>query len=71
MIGKNQNKPQNRLSNKKEIIKKKKFLAFNMGMGFLMIVPFDISEEVANFVNGNIVGKIVEKGIKIDNLEIE
>jgi len=42
-----------------------------MGMGFLMIVPFDISEEVANFVNGNIVGKIVEKGIKIDNLEIE
>ena len=42
-----------------------------MGMGFLMIVPFDISKEVVKFVNGKIVDKIVKKGIKIDNLEIE
>ena len=47
------------------------YKTFNMGMGFLMIVPFDIAEEVAKFVNGKIVGKIVEKGIKIDGLEIK
>ncbi len=44
------------------------YRTFNMGMGFVMVVPSDIAEEVAKDVGGKIVGE-VEEGSGVIHLE--
>ncbi|WP_340819256.1 phosphoribosylformylglycinamidine cyclo-ligase [Methanolobus sp. WCC4] len=46
------------------------FRTFNMGMGFVIILPEDQAEKAASMTGGKIVGRIVEKGIKVKDLVI-
>ena len=45
------------------------YRTFNMGMGFLIILPPEEAEKAASLCNGKIVGKIVEKGIKLKGID--
>jgi len=47
------------------------YRTFNMGMGFLIILPEGDAEKAANMTGGKIVGRIVESGIKVRDLVIE
>ena len=47
------------------------YKTFNMGMGFLIILPEADAEKAANMTGGKIVGRIVESGIKVRDLVIE
>jgi len=47
------------------------YKTFNMGMGFLIILPEADAEKAASMTGGKIVGKIVESGIKVRDLVIE
>jgi phosphoribosylformylglycinamidine cyclo-ligase len=47
------------------------YRTFNMGMGFLLIVPPHEAKNVAEIVNGKIVGRITEKDIRVKDLIIE
>ncbi len=47
------------------------YRTFNMGMGFLIILPEVDAEKAASMTGGKIVGKIVESGIKVRDLVIE
>ncbi len=47
------------------------YRTFNMGMGFLIILPEVNAEKAASMTGGKIVGKIVESGIKVRDLVIE
>jgi phosphoribosylformylglycinamidine cyclo-ligase len=47
------------------------YRTFNMGMGFLIILPEREAAKAAEITGGKIVGKIVEKGIKIKDFVIE
>lgn len=47
------------------------YKTFNMGMGFLMIIPINDAKKAASMTGGKIVGKIVESGIKVRDLVIE
>jgi phosphoribosylformylglycinamidine cyclo-ligase len=44
------------------------YKTFNMGMGFVIILPQDQAEKAASMTGGKIVGRITEKGIKVGNL---
>ena len=46
------------------------FRTFNMGMGFVVILPQEHAEKAASMTGGKIVGRIVEKGIKVKDLVI-
>ncbi|WP_094226797.1 phosphoribosylformylglycinamidine cyclo-ligase [Methanolobus psychrotolerans] len=46
------------------------YRTFNMGMGFVVILPPDQAEKAAKMTGGKIVGRIVEKGIKVGDLVI-
>lgn len=46
------------------------YRTFNMGMGFLIILPEEDAEKAAEMTGGKIVGKIVENGIRVGQLEI-
>lgn len=46
------------------------YRTFNMGMGFVIILPLDQAEKAASMTGGKIVGRIVEKGIKTGDLVI-
>ncbi|MCM1985518.1 MULTISPECIES: phosphoribosylformylglycinamidine cyclo-ligase [Methanococcoides] len=46
------------------------YRTFNMGMGFLIILPEADAEKAAEMTGGKIVGKIVESGIRVRDLEI-
>ncbi|MDY0386367.1 MAG: phosphoribosylformylglycinamidine cyclo-ligase [Methanolobus sp.] len=46
------------------------YRTFNMGMGFVIILPPDQAEKAASMTGGKIVGRIVEKGIKTGELVI-
>ncbi|NPE30174.1 phosphoribosylformylglycinamidine cyclo-ligase [Methanococcoides sp. SA1] len=46
------------------------YRTFNMGMGFLIILPEADAEKAAAMTGGKIVGKIVESGIRVRDLEI-
>ncbi|WP_406659943.1 phosphoribosylformylglycinamidine cyclo-ligase [Methanolobus sp. ZRKC3] len=46
------------------------YKTFNMGMGFVIILPQDQAEKAAELVGGKVVGKIVESGIKVSDLVI-
>ncbi len=47
------------------------YKTFNMGMGFLLILPEKDAARAAEITGGKIVGKIVENGIRVRDLEIE
>jgi phosphoribosylformylglycinamidine cyclo-ligase len=47
------------------------YRTFNMGMGFLVILPEKYAVKAAEITGGKIVGKIVEKGIRVKDLVIE
>lgn len=47
------------------------YKTFNMGMGFLIILPEDDAEKAASMTGGKVVGRIVESGIKVRDLVIE
>lgn len=47
------------------------YKTFNMGMGFLIILPEADAEKAASMTGGKVVGKIVESGIKVRDLVIE
>nr|WP_321496549.1 phosphoribosylformylglycinamidine cyclo-ligase [uncultured Methanolobus sp.] len=44
------------------------YKTFNMGMGFVIILPQDQAEKAASMTGGKIVGRITEKGIKVRDL---
>ncbi|NYT19402.1 MAG: phosphoribosylformylglycinamidine cyclo-ligase [Methanosarcinales archaeon] len=46
------------------------YRTFNMGMGFLIILPEADAKKAAEMTGGKIVGKIVESGIRVGDLEI-
>jgi len=46
------------------------YRTFNMGMGFLLILPKNDAEKVAEMTGGKIVGRIVESGIKVSDFII-
>jgi phosphoribosylformylglycinamidine cyclo-ligase len=46
------------------------YRTFNMGMGFVIILPQDLAEKAAELVGGKVVGTIVESGIKVLDLVI-
>ncbi|MDA0524686.1 phosphoribosylformylglycinamidine cyclo-ligase [Methanococcoides alaskense] len=46
------------------------YRTFNMGMGFLIILPEEDAEKAAEMTGGKIVGKIVESGIRVRDLQI-
>jgi phosphoribosylformylglycinamidine cyclo-ligase len=47
------------------------YRTFNMGMGFLVILPEEDATKAAEITGGKIVGKIVESGIRVRGLVIE
>lgn len=47
------------------------YRTFNMGMGFLLILPEKDASRAAEITGGKIVGKIVESGIRVGDLVIE
>ena len=47
------------------------YRTFNMGMGFLVILPEKDAIKAAEITGGKIVGKIIESGIKVKDLVIE
>ncbi|MCL2550319.1 MAG: phosphoribosylformylglycinamidine cyclo-ligase [Methanimicrococcus sp.] len=47
------------------------YKTFNMGMGFVIIVPEEAAPYVIGMTGGKYVGKIVESGIKVKDLVIE
>lgn len=47
------------------------YKTFNMGMGFLIILPEVDAEKAASMTGGKVVGRIVESGIKVRDLVIE
>jgi phosphoribosylformylglycinamidine cyclo-ligase len=46
------------------------YRTFNMGMGFVIILPQEQAEKAASMTGGKIVGRITEKGIKVGDLVI-
>ncbi len=46
------------------------YRTFNMGMGFVIILPQEQAKKAADMTGGKIVGRITEKGIKVGDLVI-
>ena len=46
------------------------YRTFNMGMGFILILPEDDAEKAAEMTGGKVVGRIVESGIMVSDLII-
>ncbi|KCZ73093.1 phosphoribosylformylglycinamidine cyclo-ligase [Candidatus Methanoperedens nitroreducens] len=47
------------------------YKTFNMGMGFVIVLPEREADQASRMLGGKIVGKIVEEGIRVRGLEIE
>ncbi len=47
------------------------FKTFNMGMGFLIVLPEKDAPRAAEITGGRIVGEIVDSGIKVGDMEFE
>lgn len=47
------------------------YRTFNMGMGFVVVLPQNEAEEASKMMGGKIVGEIVDKGIFVDGMEIK
>ncbi len=46
------------------------YKTFNMGMGFLIVLPKKDANKVAEITGGKVVGEIVDSGIRVGDLEI-
>ncbi len=47
------------------------YKTFNMGMGFVVVLPQGEANEASRMLGGKIVGEIVEEGIRVKGLEIK
>ncbi|MFP4654110.1 MAG: phosphoribosylformylglycinamidine cyclo-ligase [Methanohalobium sp.] len=47
------------------------YKTFNMGMGFVIILPEEQADEAAEIVGGKVVGRIVESGIRVSDIVIK
>jgi phosphoribosylformylglycinamidine cyclo-ligase len=47
------------------------YRTFNMGMGFVVVMPENEAREASRMMGGKIVGEIIEKGIFVKGLEIK
>ena len=47
------------------------YKTFNMGMGFVAVLPKDEAREASKMMGGKIVGEIIDKGIYVKGLEIK
>ncbi len=47
------------------------YKTFNMGMGFVVVLPESEAEEASRMLGGKIVGKIIKEGIWVKGLEIK
>lgn len=47
------------------------YKTFNMGMGFVVVLPDGEADEASRMMGGKIVGEIVEKGIRVKGMEIK
>ncbi len=47
------------------------FKTFNMGMGFVVVLPENEAQEAARMMKGEIVGRIVKKGLYVKGVEIK
>jgi len=46
------------------------YKTFNMGMGFVAVIPKKEAKKAANLMGGKVVGEIVDEGIRVKGLEI-
>ena len=47
------------------------YKTFNMGMGFVVVLPKKFASIATGMIGGKIIGEIVEEGIRVDGLEIK
>jgi phosphoribosylformylglycinamidine cyclo-ligase len=47
------------------------YKTFNMGMGFVVVLPKKLAGKAAEMTGGKVVGEVVEEGIRVDGLEIK
>ncbi len=47
------------------------YKTFNMGMGFVVVLPQGEADEASKMLGGKIIGEIVAEGIKVNGLEIK
>ncbi|MDP2844594.1 MAG: AIR synthase-related protein, partial [Candidatus Methanoperedens sp.] len=47
------------------------YKTFNMGMGFVVVLPQSEAKEASKMMGGKVVGEIVKDGICVDGLEIK
>ncbi len=47
------------------------YKTFNMGMGFVVVIPEAKAKSAANMLGGKVIGEIVEEGISVKGLEIK
>jgi len=58
------------LQEPREVDELKMYKTFNMGMGFLIVLPEQDAQRAAKITGGRIVGKIISSGIRVGELEI-
>jgi phosphoribosylformylglycinamidine cyclo-ligase len=58
------------LQEKGEVEELEMYKTFNMGMGFVVVLPKKLATRAAKMTGGKVVGEIVEEGIRVDGLEI-
>jgi len=47
------------------------YKTFNMGMGFVVVLPAKEASQASRIMGGKVIGEIVEKGIRVEGLEIK
>ncbi|MCX9014016.1 MAG: phosphoribosylformylglycinamidine cyclo-ligase [Candidatus Methanoperedens sp.] len=47
------------------------YKTFNMGMGFVVVLPKSEAEEAAKMLGGKVVGRIIDEGIFVNGMEIK
>jgi phosphoribosylformylglycinamidine cyclo-ligase len=56
--------------NRGEVDELEMYKTFNMGMGFIIVLPEQDAQRAADITGGRIVGKITGSGIRVGELEI-
>jgi phosphoribosylformylglycinamidine cyclo-ligase len=59
------------LQEKGDVEELEMYKTFNMGMGFVVVLPKKFATKAAKMTGGKIVGEIVEEGIRVAGLEIK
>ncbi len=47
------------------------YKTFNMGMGFVVVLPESEAREASKMLGGKVVGEIVDEGIFVEGMEIK